>query len=162
MKENKNKVNNAVNDAEDYAVNDAVNDAANDAANDAVKDTAKDTANNAESYDFMADANATFKGLIDRTKEHGLFEQYDDKRVLVCIAMDFDRGKASFTAHGRGNLVAAGIVGHIKHHGIAGEVQKILDMYESGEFNIKRKEAEYENAEEVQDAKPAEEPVGEE
>ena len=58
--------------------------------------------------------------------------------------------------------MAAGIVCHIIHHGIAWKVQKILDMYESGDFNIKIKEAEYENAEEVQDAKPAEEPVGEE
>lgn len=151
---NKNKVNNAVNGAENGAVNDTANDAANDTANDAVKDTA----NNAESYDFMADAKATIKGLIGRTKEHGLFKRDDDGRVLVCMAIDFESEKLIFTANGRENLVVAGIVGTIIHNGLSEKVKKAIDRYESGEFNIKRKEAEYENDEEVQDVEPAAEP----
>lgn len=122
----------------------------------------KNKVNNAESYDFMADAKATIKGLIGRTKEHGLFKRDDDGRVLVCIAIDFESEKSIFTANGRENLVVAGIVGSIILNGLSEKVKKAIDMYDRGEFNIKRKEAEYENAEEVQDAKPAEEPVGEE
>lgn len=122
----------------------------------------KNKVNNAESYDFMADAKATIKGLIDRAKEHGLFEQDDDKRVLVCIAMDIESEKSIFTANGRENLVVAGIVGNIIHNGLSEKVKKAIDMYDRGELEMHIKEAEYENAEEVQDAKPAEEPVGEE
>lgn len=118
--------------------------------------------NNAESYDFMADASATFKGLIDRANEHGLFERKDDERALVCMAIDVDGGNTLFTAHGMPHVVTAGISANLVESGIAENVKKALDMYESGEFSFKIKEAEYENAEEVQDAKPAEEPVGEE
>lgn len=122
----------------------------------------KNKENNAESYDFMADANATIKGLIGRTKEHGLFEQDEEKRVLVCMALDFETGKSIFTANGRENLVVAGIVGSIILNGLSEKVKKDIDMYDRGELEKHIKDAEYKNAEEVQDAKPAEEPVGEE
>lgn len=122
----------------------------------------KNKVNNAESYDFMADAKATIKGLIGRTKEHGLFKRDDDGRVLVCIAIDIESEKSIFTANGIENLVVAGIVGNIIHNGLSEKVKKAIDMYERGELKIHAEGTEYENAEEVQDAKPAEEPVGEE
>lgn len=122
----------------------------------------KNKVNNAESYDFMADAKATIKGLIGRTKEHGLFERDDDGRVLVCIAIDIESEKSIFTANGRENLVVAGIVGNIIHNGLSEKLKKAIDRYESGELEKHIKDAEYKNAEEVQDAEPAAEPVGEE
>lgn len=122
----------------------------------------KNKVNDAESYDFMADAMATIKGLIDRSKEHGLFERKDDERALVCMAIDIDGEKILFTAHGMAHVVVAGISANIVESGLAEKVKKAIDMYESRELNFRRKEAEYENAEEVQDAEPAEEPGGDE
>lgn len=122
----------------------------------------KNKVNNAESYDFMADAKATIKGLIGRTKEHGLFERDDDGRVLVCIAIDFESEKSFFTANGRENLVVAGIVGNIIQNGLSEKVKDAIDMYEREELKNHAEGTEYKNAEEVQDAEPAAEPVGEE
>lgn len=122
----------------------------------------KNKVNNAESYDFMADAKATIKGLIGRTKEHGLFERDDDERALVCMAIDVESEKSFFTANGRENLVVAAIAASIISNGLAESVKKIIDMYDRGELEMHIKEAEYENADEVQDAEPAAEPGGEE
>lgn len=122
----------------------------------------KNKENNAESYDFMADAKATIKGLIGRTKEHGLFKRDDDGRVLVCIAFDIESEKSIFTANGIENLVVAGIVGNIIHNGLSEKVKKAIDMYEREELKNHAEGTEYKNAEEVQDAEPAAEPVGEE
>lgn len=122
----------------------------------------KNKVNNAESYDFMADANATFKGLIDRTKEHGLFEQDEEKRVLVCMALDFETGKSLITAHGRPSYAAVAIAANIIHNDLKERVNTFIDMYERGELKIHEEGTEYENAEEVQDAEPAAEPGGDE
>lgn len=122
----------------------------------------KNKVNNAESYDFMADANATIKGLIDRANEHGLFERKDDERALVCMAMDVDGENMLFTAHGMPHVVAAGISANLVENGLAEIVKKAIDMYEREELKNHAEGTEYKNAEEVQDAKPAEEPVGEE
>lgn len=118
----------------------------------------KNKVNNAESYDFMADAKATIKGLIGRTKEHGLFERKDDERALVCMAMDVDGENMLFTAHGMPHVVAAGISANLVENGLAEIVKKGIDMYEREELKNHAEGTEYENAEEVQDAEPAAEP----
>lgn len=54
--------------------------------------------------------------------------------------------------------MVAGIVGNIIRNGLSEKVKKAIDVYDRGELEMHIKEAEYENAEEVQDAEPAEEP----
>lgn len=80
-----------------------------------------------EVYDFMADARASIKGLIQRMDYK---EDDSEERVLITIAIDFSKGDRLQTAHGKDSSIAAALAMYMRRFKIEGKVKRALELFD--------------------------------
>ena len=86
-----------------------------------------------EVYDFIADAQASIKGLIQRMDYK---EDDSEERVLITIALDFSTGDMSYTAHGKESAIAAALAMYMRRFNIEGKVKRSLEWFDEEGIKI--------------------------
>ena len=90
-----------------------------------------------EVYDFIADAQASIKGLFNRLD---IKTDDDEKRVLITMAADYATGDTTFTAHGKEAFMAMTLAMYMRRNKIERKVKKALELIDEGVIKILEEE----------------------
>lgn len=90
-----------------------------------------------EAYDFIADAQASIKGLFNRLD---IKNDDDEKRVLITMAADYATGDTLFTAHGNKAFIAVTLAMYMRLNKIEREVKRALELIDEGVIKILEEE----------------------
>ena len=90
-----------------------------------------------EVYDFIADAQASIKGLFNRLD---IKNDDDEKRVLITMAADYATGDTLFTAHGKKSFIAVTLAMYMRRNKIEREVKRSLELIDEGMIKVLEEE----------------------
>lgn len=101
------------------------------------KNKVNNAVNDAEDYDFIADANATINGLFNRLD---IKNDDDEKRVLITMAADYATGDTLFIAHGKKSFIAVTLAMYMRRNKIEREVKRALELIDEGVIKVLEEE----------------------
>lgn len=90
-----------------------------------------------EVYDFIADAQASIKGIFNRLD---IKNDDDEKRVLITMAADYATGYTLITAHGKKSFMAVTLAMYMRRNKIEREVKRALELIDEGVIKVLEEE----------------------